>query len=375
MNRVCIHTFLLLVFLCLCPPSQLWAFMSGGAPVGPGMIVQGCCDKECAWTVGRIATPWGVNMAFGWFESTLIPSILQTGEAYTSGNRKVAAVIDKRFEAQNANLRKLVTSYGFAREKSRNNRIYGRLAAAYPGWERPDVQIGQEAGGAVDDRSRQRIENYMRSFRKKSRIAKRLKKVEASEINPGCVFPPDGTFSPEQGKKLLVSLETLVDAFPATEPPDGSRERDRWEEYRAIRDVERFRAKMAEAVLAQVMAGYLPTVPVSDGLREMWQDAGGKKDPLEIKGGRMSEVGYLGFLVRSRFANDQYRTGKKGIHAMTRSGLLRELASVKALRLAIEQRQLRRSQQIAFLAAMQVSGKAAAKSLELNKIFKKVMRE
>ena len=52
---------------------------------------------------------------------------------------------------------------------------------------------------------------------------------------------------------------------------------------------------------------------------------------------------------------------------MTRAGILRELAAVQALRLVIERRKMLRSQQLAFLAAMRVSGKMAVKGLELEK--------
>jgi len=93
-----------------------------------------------------------------------------------------------------------------------------------------------------------------------------------------------------------------------------------------------------------------------------------------IEGGHISPVSYLELLVRSRFGNDEYRTGKAGIHTMTRTGVLRELVSVQALRLAIERRQLRRARQMALLEAIKASGMTVGDSLDLLSLYRKTVR-
>lgn len=365
-----------MIVLWLAPASQSWAILSSSAPVGTGKIVKGCCSAACAYTVGGwIAKPKNVRKAWDWFDDTLSDQVEDMGESLQEGEQKIPAVLNKRFESQNALFRSLLTSYGFAHEKNRNNKIFGPQSAAYATWDRTGYVVGQGAGTALDFRIRQEVKEYAEGFQTQKQIAARLKQVSGSDLNPQCVFPANGTLTKKQGKEMLVSLETIIGAFPTVEAPKSYRDTRAGQHYRAIRKAQRFRAQVSEAILTEVAAGYMPIMSADDGIREMWQASGGQGDPARVKDDSVSPVGYLGFLIRSRFANSEYRTGGKGIHAMPPAGLLRELASVNALRMAVKKRQLRRSQQIAFLSALQVSGKAAAKSLMLQEAFQKTMED
>lgn len=351
------------------------ATMSSTAPVGTGKIVKGCCKSACAYTIGRIASPRGVRKAWDWFDDTLSDQIEDTGESLKEGDQKIPALLNKQFENQNALFRPLVSGYGFGRQKTRNFRNFGPQSKAYSHWQRPDFLIGQQGEGKFDDRLRLGIEDYKESFETNSQIAARLQEVKESQIDPQSVFPSGGTLAKDQVGSLRVSLETLVDAFPETAVPENFQDSKAHDDYRAVRSIGQFRSRAAEAILAEVMSGYIPAVPAGEEIKKIQGAAGGKNDPAEIQDGRMSPVGMLGFLVKSRFANDDYRTGEGGIHSMSSAGLLREMADLKALRMAIKQRQLRRSQQIAFLAALQSSGREAAKSLELNRALNTVLED
>lgn len=350
--------------------------MSGAAPMGTGRIVVGCCPSgKCAYTVGRIASPTGVSKAFGWFGSTLSRQVMQVGRSLKSGERKFLGVINKRFEEQNANLRPLLAGYGVAREKTRNNKIFGPQSKAYADWNRSDFVIGQQGEGKFDVRVREDVQDYKDSFQTTKQIADRLNDVEASEIDPGCILSPHTTLAGEEIKKLHVSIKTLADAFPATRPPENLRGETGHGKYRAFLKIGKFRSQIAEAVLSEVLSGYVPTIETDEKILGLHEKAGGQGAPAEIQAGRISPVGLLGLLVHSRFASEEYRTGESGIHAMTAAGLRREMASVTALRMAINKRQLRRSQQIAFLAALQSSGKTAARGLKLHRIYRKILEE
>lgn len=364
-----------LLVLCLAPGSQSWAVLSSSAPVGTGKIVKGCCSAACAYTIGWIAKPKNVRKAWDWFDDTLSDQVEDMGESLQEGEQKIPAVLNKRFEAQNALFRSLLTSYGFAHEKSRNNKMFGPQSAAYASWDRSGYVVGQGAGAALDVRMRQGMKEYAEGFQTQKQIAARLNQVSGSDLNPQCVFPANGTLTKQQGKELLVSLKTIIGAFPTVEAPESYRDTRAGQHYRAIRKARRFRAQVSEAILTEVAAGYMPTMSADDGIREMWQASGGQGDPAQVKDDGVSPVGYLGFLIRSRFANSKYRTGGKGSHAMPPAGLLRELASVTALRMAVKKRQLRRSQQIAFLLALQVSGRAAAKNLMLQESLQKTLED
>lgn len=353
--------------------------MSSSAPVGTGTIIAGCCPPPvgCATTIGRIATSSDARDAFRWIGSTFSEQILQVGESLTSGDRTIPAVMAKRFDAQNATLRQLLSGYGYGREKLRNEKMFGQQSRSYTGrigaWNNSDFLIGQQAVSTFDNRLREQVKGHAEGFESRKQVEVRLRDMPDTHIDPQSVFPPGGTLPKNQAEKLVASLETIVDAFPATEIPEGYRGGMTAAEIRTFRHIERFRAQMAEAVLSEIMSGYMPTIPANEGVTELWRAAGGDGEPAQVRDGHISPVGYFGLLVESRFSSDDYRTGEGGIHAMTPTGLLRELASVSALQMAITQRQLRRSQQMAFLSALQVSGKVAGESLDLNQTLQTVL--
>lgn len=364
----------LLIALCF-SPVQSHAILSSSAPVGTGTTVKGCCTAACAYTIGRIATYNDARKAFKWIDKTLKPQVKKMGQAYVTGDNKVQALINKRFEAQNATFRPLFAGYGAAREANKNRKIFGPGSMAYATWDRKDSLTGDKADNAIDVRLRQQAKEYAESFEGPKQRAGRLSEVEVSDLNPRHVFPAGGTLTKEQGSKLLVALETIIDSFPVAEVSESRKDSPGGKAYRSVQKIQRFRAQIAEAALSEIMSGYMPTVPVGEGVRKMWDASGGEGDPAKMEDDHISPVGFLGFLVHSRFANDEYRTGESGIHAMPPAGLLREVASVKALRMAIKERQLRRSQQIAFMAALQTSGKAAVKSLELQEVLSKTLED
>lgn len=361
----------MLIVLCLAPVSQPAAALSSSAPVGMGKFVKGCCTAACAYTVGRIASPKNVRKAWDWFDDTLSDQVEDMGDSMKEGEQKIPAVFNKRFETQNAIFRSVVASYGLSREKNIHNKMFGSQSAAYAKWNRSDFLVGQGAGSALDARLRLQAKAYAEGVHAPKQVANRLRQISSEDITPRSVFPVCATLTKKQGRKLQISLKTIMDAFPATELPENYQDA----RYSSFQKARRLRSQIAEAVLSEVMAGYLPTMPAGEGIKKMWQASGGQGEPFGIENGRMSPVGYLGLLIRSRFANADYRTGKGGIHTMPQAGLLREMASIKALRLAIEQRQLRRSQQIAFMAAMQVSGKEAVSSMEFHKVSQTVSED
>ena len=356
-------------------PANSHATLSSSPPVGMGKIVKGCCNAACAYTIlGWIAQPKNVTDVYDWFDDTLSDQIEDWGKSHTSGAKQIPPMINKRFEKQNALFRPLLAGYGIAREKSINNKVFGHKSQAYASWDRSNVLIGQGANDSLDSRMRNDLKNYAEGFEKPRDIGSRLFDMGEGSLNPRCIFPESGVTTMKQGRQLLASLKTIVSAFPATKLPESYQD-NKGKHYRALRKIQRLRSQVAEAILADVTAGYMPVIPVDEGMVKMWNASGGQGQPVDIKEGRMSPVNFLGFLIRSRFSSRDYRTGENGIHAMPDAGLLRELASVKALGMAVKRRQLLRSQQLAFLAAMQVSGSSAENSLDLEKVLQKVLKE
>lgn len=340
--------------------------LSSTAPVGTGEYVEGCCGEACAYSIGYLAKPKNVEDDFDWFKDTLEDQIEDVGDSYKSGLKKIVPTLNKRFESQNAVIRQLLTSFGAADEKFRNTLIFGERSKAFLDWRRSAYLTGKAATAEFSRTLSERMEEYSRSFSKNSDILSRLSSVSNSSISSQGFFSANATLAKDRLKNMIASLRTTVNAFPAlsaTSLPDQERRA-----YRSIRRAKRIRIAAAQSVFSDAMSGYAPTVPVKNKIEELASDS------TRIVDGRISPVGLLELLVKSRFASDEYRTGKTGIHTMTRTGVLRELASVQALRLAIERRQLYRARQMALLEAMQVSGLTTGRSLNLWDLYQRTAR-
>lgn len=344
--------------MCLCfVGTTAHAMLSSRAPMGIGAIVAGCCPPaNCAYSTGRIATPTGVTTAWTWFSSTTSRQIKKTGQSWRTGQSKVLSSISKNFESQNKVLRQILTSLGVAEERMKNMRQFGTMSAASSMQSRENYMAGRSGMGIFDNSLREKMEMYLQGFEKNMDRFKHLQGAE--KMPPGQFFPEKGTHSVDQTQKMYSSLRMITDAFPATNSTQN-------ENYRTLKNIKQMWARSAISVLTDVMSGYAPTIPVGKGITKMYRQSGGSGEPPQIKNGRMSPVGYLSFLVNTRFANDNYRVGKTGLHAMTKTGILRELAAVQALRMAIERRELRRVKQIAFLTAQGVAEKTLDMSLQL----------
>jgi len=350
--------------------STCQAVMSSTAPPGTGMIVAGCCPPVgCVGTKGRIATPADVSMSFGWIGTTLSKQFVKLGRSYKSGLDKIAATMSKRFESQNTKLRQILTGYGAANSKFRSNLNFGKRSKAFLGRNRTAFLTGKAANAEFTSTLNERVGDYSRSFRNRKDIAKRLNSVDNSSVSSQALFPADATLSRDKLKGLMSSLKTTINAFPATNATSLSG--DKKGAYRALKKAKRVRIAAAKSALLEVASGYAPTIPAGSQVKELAEKAG---NVTRIEDGHVSPVGFLQLLVRSRFASDEYRTGKTGIHTMTRAGVLRELASVQALRLAIERRQLQRANQMAMLQAVQTAGLTVDNSVNLMGLYRKVVR-
>jgi hypothetical protein len=342
--------------------------MSSTAPVGPGSFVIGCCpDGQCASSVGRIATPAGIAMDFGWLTKTVSEQFRKMGKSYKSGLDKITSTLNKRFEAQNAKIRQIVVGFGQANEHFRNTLDFGERSKAYLNHDRSVYITAQSSNSLYSETLNKYSRKRSKSLTSRNQVAKRLNSLDNSSISSQEYFPPDATLSINELENLISSFQTISNAFPAT---NSSGQGPLAQAIQSIRKIKRTRIAAAKSVLADVLSGYVPTVPASQKIAKLTERTG---ETSRIDNDLLSPVGYLGVLVKARFASDEYRTGKTGIHTMTRTGLLRELASVEALLLAIERRKLRRAKQMAFLEAMQVSGLTISHSLDLWEQYRKVV--
>ena len=349
--------------------SMCQALSSSQAPIETGKFLKGCCGQACAYSTGRLSTPSGVDDAFEWFKDEIEEQFEDMGESQESGLKKWIPTLNKRFESQNVKIREILTGYGAANEDFKNTLQFGERSKAYITYNRSKYLTGKSASKRFSERLMTNGKDYSRSCPNKNEIAKRLNAIKKSNINLGDLFLDDTTLEKKKLSNLLSIYNTTIDPFPATNRTQN--EASLKKAYNTIRKIKRIQIDLVQNVLADILTGYAPTVPVPKKIAELAQ----KNDNTmpQLVDGRISPVAYLGLMVRLRFASDEFRTGKRGIHTMTRTGLLRELASVQALRLAIERRQLRRANQMAYLEAIKSANMANEDSVELLKNYENIV--
>ena len=87
-------------------------------------------------------------------------------------------------------------------------------------------------------------------------------------------------------------------------------------------------------------------------------------------------MGYIDLMVNARFANQQWYSGFTGIHSMTPTGILRELAVMESVNMEMQRRQMKYMQQTTALLAQDQAAKAGEEfNNSLTQTYQKVVQE
>jgi len=286
---------------------------------------------------------------------TILSGILAIGQTLRSGSNKGTASIDKNFEAQSAMIRQLFASLGAARQKSAMRETFGPNSRTYmtsKGFGSL-VQAGLSARDDLASRFRSDQHDYLRRFDTKKEIQDRLARAPET----GALFRTEGTMSSEQLYRSKEWAKTVLDATPARNLPQNSKQLS--EDYGAIRKVKETKLLIPEAILSDLIADRAPTVEMEGWPARMHERMGGKGSPGRTVEGKLSPYNLMATLADARFANQDWHTGKDGIHGKTRTGVLRELLQTRVDRLMMELRQMQWMDRMAAVMAERVlSGNA-----------------
>lgn len=281
---------------------------------------------------------------------SVLSGILAIGQGLRSGSNKVTATLDKNFEAQSTGMRKMLVSFGAAEQKSAMQEMFGPNSKTYVTKQNfgEQARTGFAARGDVASRIRGDLHEYFRGFDTKRQIHARLSKAP----DTGALFRAQGTMTPKQ---LFCSKEwakTVLDAKPARNLPQGSTELSR--DYGAIRKVKETKLLIPEAIFSDLIAARAPTMELGSWAGQMHKRMGGRDSPQTTVEGKLSINSLMTTLADARFANQDWLTGKQGIHGKTRTGTLRELLQVRVDRLMMELRRMRWMDRMAAVMAERV---------------------
>lgn len=308
----------------------------------------------CA-TGGPLATPMGVAAAATSAAQSVSSTMRNTGKSIKMEQKKIVAAINKNFETQNSLIRQIVASLGVSMEKMENMRMFGPQSKAY-GIGTVDgrlntVMTGKTAEARLARNFGQSITEYAGSFKNRQKRTVYYQQKEVAAISPEFFFPQNATLSADQLNKAMFAIRVAVDPFPTPPLREGYSEQKGAQKYEAHRKIKYSRLAMPSAVISGIVASYAPVMELGEWAEKTYADMGGQGKPAQVVNGKISPMGYIDMMVSSRFANQEWYSGEKGIHAKTPTGLLRELAIMESVNMEMQRRQMAYMQQTAGLLA------------------------
>jgi len=341
--------------------------------LGTGSMVTGCANG------GPFATPMGVSSAATSAASTVTTSVKMVGKSLKMSQKKVVASINKNFEAQNSILRQILTSLGTSRQKMKNLRMFGPQSKAYGVGltenRMQDVMTGIKAKNALSGKIQSELADHSREMWKKSQRNFFLATRDSSTVSPSFFFSHNSTLSRKQLENVIYSTWAIVDPFPSPKLPDSIQGTEMAEKYSSKRKIKYSYLAQPTSVMSDIVSSYAPTIKLGGWAEKMYRKMGGGGKPPQTVNGKTSLMGYIDLMVDSRFANQQWYSGKKGIHSKTPTGLLRELLVMESVKMKMQNQQMRRMQQMTGLLAQEQAMKTGERLNDsLDKLYGKVVQ-
>jgi len=331
---------LLVGFFVICASANAWA----------GATVSGCASSS-----QPIATPHEVARAASDTANSINSVLMDVGKTISGNQKKTMTTINENFKNQNNILKDLLTGLGMADEKMKNQREFGSPSMAYLMTDAEYAEYGKSVytGKKAAQELSGKFTNFFEEHIKKTKTPKKLfeksKNKAEDYITSEYFFPKSGTLTPEQLHYARYMLANIIDPFPSYGLPEKMNSRQA-KEYRAMRKIKYSRLAMPVTVLSEIISAYAPTME-SQNLIQNTQKAMGASATDGVYDGKISTMKYIEHMTDLRFANNDWLTGENGIHAMTQTGLLREMLVMQSVEMEMQRRQMKRMQQMAALLA------------------------
>jgi len=370
MKQSIIKLFFLSIFIFTSPvASSAMVFGGANAPAGPGSIVSGCCEHVgCAYG-SLFATPTGVDMSYAWLDQIFTHQLEAFGKTYESVIKKVITVWNESFKIKNSAYESLFKQYSQANQKIETARLYSNSAQIYG----MDANINKNENQFLSKKVVQNIDtvfndsvdSFLDKFVLPSDIETILNSQDAEDIHAKYYFPAFHTTSKKDSKKVVTNITNLIEPFPVLPKEEYGIEKT--EEYEVLRKFKKSHKNLASSILMDIQSEYLPVHNFENIGQKLFQKMKAQGKPSQInQEGRVSSLGLIDLLIDFRFANDDWRLGKDGIHGKTQAGIMRELLYVQSLKLEVNKRILKRAQQLAVLIAQQQTQENLEASFQLN---------
>lgn len=311
--------------------------IGGGAPSGVGANVAGM--PAVTTPGGIIATKQGVSSAASWVATTINQALLKTGSVLSSGQQQQIAAESKLMTAQTKDLANLF------KKRFKINRA-AQKAAQFGAQSQPLGTCGGSAlgsGVSVADATGRQLgaklqlaeDQYNSSFNVPSQYVTRMNKQAGADLSANSVLPPDGSITSLKAARAFVN--NVLNPKPPVNLPKKDQKTPQGQRYMASRKIYHARMSLERASVRQILLMNTPTAPLGQWATLAWQSMGHKGTPPGVVSGRISPIAVEKLQVSLREGNPNWYNH---IATENQTGLLRELALMRALSLKIQMQRL-----------------------------------
>ena len=177
---------------------------------------------------------------------------------------------------------------------------------------------------------------------------KRISDLPPDTFSADMLLPPSLSIPENDKDKAVDYIKNITDAMPEPKLSGALAKTKGGADHERVRLLRSASIALPEQVQREIMESHLATIDYSNWAQGA-QAAGGSGP---AQGGKVSIIEALQRLSDSRLANPQWIMD---LHAMGSVGVMREIAIISALNTEIQMRQLRMSNNIAALLAMQTA--------------------
>lgn len=298
-------------------------------------------------STGSLASPGNVSNA----AQSVSDSVMQSGKAVEAALNQQAAATTKLADTQNIVLQTLAQQQALMNQVGIADQNYGSAAMAPSGCGALSAASAYSAGKSAAASKGAKAMDELNKWSGGGDVSrqdakKRIDSQPPDAFLPSKLLPPSLSIPEADAEKALEYIKSITDAAPEPKLTGSLANTKGGKDHERVRMLRAGAIGLPEQVQRDIMESHLATIEYSDWAQGA-QAAGGS-----TQGGKVSIIEALQRLSDSRLSNPQWIMD---LHAMGSVGVMREIAIISALNTEIQMRQLRMTNNIAALMAMEAA--------------------
>jgi hypothetical protein len=292
----------------------------------------------------------------------------EVGSVLQQETRSQTTAQERMFAAQNQLLQDLFTAAGMAQEQLNVQREYGDKSMPVTGCEGVDLgasvqnaeKVRKKIGQKTLSMAANRTDKYLRAKDTKGEVQRMLDEAPPPNQLAASIF--NSIVETDDQKAVMESIFYLTDPLPPRQLTQNEMTKPQAVDYEAQRSLRNRHMALVQQVLAEHAARRIPSMPLEAWAIEQWREMGGQGSPPGLVDGNMSTNSMIDMLVDSRIGNPNWMTVT--VQGLNRVGLAREHLYMEAASLYMQREQMRMTEQLLVLTALNVANQLTTQADE-----------